>query len=140
MMSDGPKSAFEDIIDGYFPLNVSIHHLMRRRGLSFTKLTLTQAPIMHVPGLALHDPVPLSLKSGRAGIIERMDLEVAVVGDSCSLSGGARWRWLDGTDPGERFDPNTRLAEPAYLEGVALEGLRNGKPPPAFIGFSGQDH
>lgn len=133
--SSRTASFFEDIIDGYFPLNVSICDLMRRRGLDHARLVLSQAPIMHIPGLALHDPVPLSLTAGRAGIIDHMDIWVAADRQTCLLSGTAQWRWLDGTDPDDTFDPNTRLAEPAYLQGQALTKLANFPTASATIGF-----
>lgn len=134
-VSSGRVSDFEDFIDGYFPLNVSIRDLMRRRGLDHARLVLTQAPIMHIPGLALHEPVPLSLKAGRAGLIEHMDIRVDVQGQGCALGGTARWRWLDGTHPDARLDPNTRLAEPAFLHGQALAEPSHTPRSGAFIHF-----
>lgn len=119
-ISSGAAPYFDDIIDGYFPLNVSIFDLMCRRGLDHARLVLTQAPIMHIPGLALHEPVPLSLTTGKAGIIHHMDLWAQVGRKTCLLRGTAQWLWLDGTQPEDTFDPNTRLAEPAYVQGQAL--------------------
>lgn len=134
-VSERPVLDFDDILDGYFPLNVSIHDLMQRRGLTHARLVLTQVPIMHIPGLALHEPVPLRLSAGRAGMIERMDLGVTLEQEACLLCGTAKWRWLDGTDAGNRFDPNTRLAEPAYLIGQAFDRLTPTLETASFISF-----
>ncbi|MEJ6392150.1 hypothetical protein V8J82_02720 [Gymnodinialimonas sp. 2305UL16-5] len=119
--------AFDDIIDGYFPLRVSLADMMVRRGLRQAQLTLSHAPIMDVPGLGWQEPVPLNIRSGRAGMIDWMVLRVAVRGSDLAMSGQACWRWFDGGDPGPAFDPMTRLAEPAYLLGVAEH-----KDPPCF--------
>jgi len=132
-MGTSSGSYFDDIIDGYFPLEVSILDLMRRRGMGRAQLTLTQVPIMDIPGLAVHDPVPLRLSSGRVGIIQRMELCVELEVAVCLLGGKAKWHWLDGTDPGDTFDPKTRLAEPAYLQGLASDDPKDGPNFPARI-------
>jgi len=123
---------FDDFIDGYFPLEVSVLHLMERRGLSFARLTLTQAPIMHIPDLHPDAPVPLNITAGRAGMIDQMVLMVQAAGQTCRLQGHASWRWLDGSDTGRTFDPQTRLAEPAYLHGKAMRAADM----PSFDGAS----
>ncbi len=129
-------SEFDDIIDGYFPLEVSIADLMRRRGIARAQLTLTQVPIMDIPGLAVHAPVPLRLSSGRVGIIQRMELCVELEGAVCLLGGMAEWLWLDGTDPGDTFDPQTRLAEPAYLQGQASNDAKDRPKVPTQISWN----
>lgn len=113
-------AGFDDFIDGYFPLAVSISHLMQRRGLTFARLTLTHAPIMHIADLHPDAPVPLNITAGRAGMIDQMVLMVQAAGQTCRLQGHASWRWLDGSETGRTFDPETRLAEPAYLQGNAM--------------------
>jgi len=123
---------FDDFIDGYFPLEVSVLHLMERRGLSFARLTLTHAPIMHIADLHPDAPVPLNITAGRAGMIDQMVLMVQAAGQTCRLQGHASWRWLDGSDTGRTFDPQTRLAEPAYLQGKAMRAADM----PSFDGAS----
>ena len=117
---------FEDIIDGYFPLAVSIHAMMLRRSLQIAELTLSHVPIMYIPDLAAEAPVPLNISSGRAGMIEIMQLQVQRLDGSCILRGTGNWRWLDGTPSGDCFDPMTRLAEPAFLQGRSDLNLPDG--------------
>lgn len=111
---------FDDIIDGYFPLEVSIADLMTRRAWTWAQLRLSHAPIMHIPALPPQDPVPLNISAGRAGMIDQMLLWVALTKQGCTICGTARWRWFDDTHTGEVFDPKTRLAEPAYLQGTVF--------------------
>jgi len=117
-MSLRSQAAFEDVLDGYFPLETSILHFMQRRSFEHVQLYLTHAPILFVPGLALDAPVPLNVTSGRGGFIEEMVLVAQVVAGVPILGGYGRWRWLDSTAPGQQFDPGWRLAEPAYVEGL----------------------
>jgi hypothetical protein len=107
-------AGFEDIIDGYFPLQTSIAQLLARRSLSHAVLLLSHAPIMHIEGLSPQAPVPLSIRQGRAGMIDQMVLYA----QTDALTGQGIWRWLDGTPVGDAFDPQTRLAEPAFLQGI----------------------
>ncbi|MDF1727067.1 MAG: hypothetical protein P1U53_04865 [Sulfitobacter sp.] len=106
---------FEDILDGYFPLRLSIADLMRRNGLTTADLHLTFAPILAIEGLPPETPVPLNIRSGRAGMIEDLILSVRIEGADVHLSGSACWHWLDGTPVGTTLDPMTRLAEPALV-------------------------
>lgn len=106
--------AFDDTIDGYFPLSVSLADLMQRRGLIAACLLIEHAPIMEIPGLHPSEPVPLTINAGRAGIIDRMFLCI----DAHTLSGQASWHWLSGPGADPLFDPLTRLAEPAFLQGL----------------------
>ena len=108
-------TVFEDILDGYFPLRISITDLMRRRGLHRAALTFSFAPILEVAGLPHSAPVPLSIRSGRAGMINWAKLEVSMLSCSTKVVGRAQWHWLDGTPSGDKFDPMTRLAEPALV-------------------------
>lgn len=118
---------FEDIIDGYFPLEMSIAQMMARRDLTHAVLLLSHAPIMYIEGLSPHAPVPLSIRQGHAGMIDQMVLCAGPDG----LSGQGAWRWLDGTPTGKVFDPQTRLAEPAFLLGVGKTSWD--KTPPRCI-------
>lgn len=111
---------FEDIIDGYFPLVVSLHDMMARRRLGAALLSITHAPIMDIPGLPVTAPVPLNIASGRAGIILGLTLHVAVTDHTLTLHGFGEWRWLDAGPVPETLDPNTRLAEPAFLSGIGV--------------------
>ncbi|MEM7061224.1 MAG: hypothetical protein AAF557_26910, partial [Pseudomonadota bacterium] len=122
MMEDGliwvEGQPFEDTIDGYFPLQVSLAQMLERNGLSAAVVTISFAPIMHIPGLPPGDPVPLNIRSGYAGLID--DLSLCVTPEK--MSGFGMWRWLTpGLDRGTRFDPTTRLAEPAYLSGIGFK-------------------
>ena len=49
-MGASQDERFEDFIDGYFPLAVSVGDLLRRRGVKRARLDLAHAPIMHIPG------------------------------------------------------------------------------------------
>lgn len=109
---------FEDIIDGYFPLRVSLGQMMDRLGAARAFVELSHAPIMQIPGLSHEAPVPLNIRAGRAGIVERLALWVDrdPNGGLC-LGGSGVWRWLDGDLGAPCLDPNTRLAEPAFVVG-----------------------
>lgn len=126
---------FEDIIDGYFPLHISIAQLLTRRKLTHAVLLLSHAPIMHIAGLDPQAPVPLSIRHGRAGMIDQMVLYAATNSATCGLSGQGVWRWLDDTPPGDIFAPDTRLAEPAFVQGIAQDrpGFEGAENPPHII-------
>lgn len=123
-------TAFEDIIDGYFPLEISIVQMMARHDYAHAVVLLGHAPIMHIPGLPPNDPVPLSIRQGRAGMIDQMVLFVNA--STRRLHGQGQWRWLDGTATGDTFDPKTRLAEPAFLRGVIPATPRAPNPTPTI--------
>lgn len=106
--------AFEDIIDGYFPLRISLMQMLERLGTPLAYVEITHAPIMQIPGLPHDAPVPLNIRAGRAGVIDRLHLRAEGNG---ALSGAGSWRWLDGSHAGDVLDPMTRLAEPVYLWG-----------------------
>ena len=55
---------FNDVIDGYFPLQISLSHLLVRLNTTLAYLEIRYAPIMDIPGLAHSDPVPLNVKVG----------------------------------------------------------------------------
>lgn len=106
---------FEDILEGYFPLRFSIEDMMRRRGQSDAVLEMSFAPIIEVEGLPHDAPVPLNIRSGRAGIIDYAKLLVSVRLSETRVTGQASWRWLDGAPAGAFLDPMLRLAEPALV-------------------------
>ena len=118
---------FEDILDGYFPLRFSIADIMRRNNLRHAVLEMSFAPIIEVGGLAAHAPIPLNIRSGRAGMIDTATLFVSVKDQETWITGEARWRWLDGTPVAAVLDPMTRLAEPALISlQTATEPLGSG--------------
>ena len=112
---------FEDIIDGYFPLQESLRQMLVRNSFAAACVTLTHAPIMNIPGLAPDAPVPLRLDYGTAGVADRLDLIVALYGREPRLTGYGRWRWYsDGAGSGDLMAHSTRLAEPAIVLGFGL--------------------
>lgn len=111
---------FEDTIDGYFPLGVSCADLLRRRGLVSAWLSLAYAPIMYVPGLPPEAPVPLNTSAGRVGLVDQMLARATLSESGAELGGSAKWRWLGAGRTPPAFSPMTRLAEPAFLRGIAL--------------------
>lgn len=111
-------AGFIDTIDGYFPLQVSLCQMMARRGLDCAALHLSFAPILDVPGLPATAPVPLNIRAGRAGMITEMRLLLREGG--ARITGYGVWHWFDAGPAPPQFDPATRLAEPAIIEGRAL--------------------
>jgi len=119
---------FADTIDGYFPLKNSLNQMMGRQGFESAIVKISFAPIMEIDGLPADAPVPLSVRTARVGLIE--DMLLIVTRDE--FCGSGVWRWLGESDQDAGFSPMTRLAEPAYLEGVGFsEELSN--PEPAFF-------
>ncbi len=114
-----PYDAFEDIIDGYFPLKTSIGQLLTRLGVDEAIIELSYAPIVHIPNLPHDAPVPLNVQNGRVGLIERMWLYAVMDLGDVTLSGTCKWHWLSGEHDSGQFDPKTRLAEPAFVTGFA---------------------
>lgn len=112
---------FEDIIDGYFPLQESLRQMLCRNGFASACITLTYVPIMDIPGLAADAPVPLRLAKGTAGIADRLDIIVALDGAEPQVSGTGTWRWYsEGKAQETLLSPLTRLTEPAIVQGVGL--------------------
>ena len=105
---------FNEVIDGYFPLQISLSHLLVRLNTTLAYLEIRYAPIMDIPGLALSDPVPLNVKVGRVGMIEKLHVRYESSGN---FSSNGNWYWLDAQEANNSFDKVVRLAEPAYVEG-----------------------
>ena len=105
---------FNDVIDGYFPLQISLSHLLKRLDTSLAYVEIKYAPIMDIPGLQLFDPVPLNLKVGRVGMIEKLHVRYESSGN---FSSNGSWHWFDAQEANNSFDKVIRLAEPAYVEG-----------------------
>ena len=114
---------FEDTIDGYFPLQVSLAQMMRRNRLQAAWICLTHAPIMDIPDLPPDAPVPLSIHAGRAGMIDRLDLWLWWSADELQLGGQGSWRFLKDAESAPALCAGTRLAEPAYLTGIGIPDL-----------------
>ena len=115
---------FNEVIDGYFPLQISLSHLLVRLNTTIAYVEIRYAPIMDIPGLALSDPVPLNVKVGRVGMIEKLHVRYEGSGN---FSSNGLWHWLDAQEANNSFDKVIRLAEPAYVEGfyVSNEPVRN---------------
>ncbi len=112
---------FEDIIDGYFPLQESLRQMLCRNGFASACVTLTHVPIMDIPNLAPEAPVPLRLIQGVSGIADRLDIIVTLDGIELQLCGAGKWRWYSKErEPAKLLSPLTRLAEPAIVQGVGL--------------------
>jgi len=109
---------FDDIIDGYFPLQVSLAQMMARLGADYALVDLSYAPIMRIPGLAHDAPVPLNIREGTAGSITRMLIEIDLRTLPLRLRGHGTWTWNDTGVAENVLDPMTRLAEPAFLIGL----------------------
>ena len=108
---------FEDTIDGYFPLHVSLAQMLARCGFAAALVHIKYAPIMDFPGLPDTAPVPLSVSTGFAGILDCATFCVTPE----TLSGVGRWRWLSANVAGAaRFGALTRLAEPCFVTGLGL--------------------
>lgn len=124
---------FNDTIDGFFPLHVSLRHMLERNGYASAVITLQYAPIMFIPALPHDAPVPLNIKSSATtGIIKTMSFCVA----PDRICGTGTWQWLPSDDAineptAVELNAMTRLAEPAYVEGC---GFTQGKLPTTLLG------
>jgi len=115
---------FNEVIDGYFPLQISLSHLLVRLNTTLAYVEIRYAPIMDIPGLELSDPVPLNVKVGRVGMIEKLHVRYESSGN---FSSNGSWHWLDAQEANNSFDKVIRLAEPAYVQGfyASNEPVRN---------------
>lgn len=112
---------FEDIIDGYFPLQESLRQMLVRNGFASACITLTHVPIMDIPGLAPDAPVPLRLTRGTAGIADKLEIIATLGGFEPKVSGTGKWRWYSDKKAQEtRLSPLIRLAEPAIVQGIGI--------------------
>ena len=113
--------AFEDILDGYFPLEESVRQMMERHGFSTVWITLLHAPIMNLRDLAPTDPVPLTLPKIYSGMIDFMALLGSKQGNRIELEGLGDWFWIDPRDRAPTFPATIRLGEPAFVRGIGLK-------------------
>jgi hypothetical protein len=91
---------------------------MRRNGFAQALVRITHAPVMQIPGLDAQDPVPLNIRAGRAGLIDQLTLWISPSGPHTTLSGAGQWHWLSGENDTGNLAPMTRLAEPAFVQGL----------------------
>ncbi|WAP68265.1 hypothetical protein [Jiella pelagia] len=115
--------AFEDILDGYFPLEESVRQMMERHRFSTVWITLLHAPIMNLRDLAPTDPVPLTLPKIYSGMIDFMALLGSKQGNRIELEGLGDWFWIDPRDRAPTFPATIRLGEPAFVRGIGLHEL-----------------
>ncbi len=112
---------FEDFIDGYFPLGQSLRYLLDRRGFASAWIVMRVAPVMEIPGLRDHDPVPLHIDSKNEGQIDWLSASVRRSGSTAGYSGAARWAWNEpALDQSNVLSPIVRLAEPAFIRGIGF--------------------
>ena len=115
-----PGCAFEDILDGYFPLGESLRQLMARRRFISVWITILHAPVMNISGLSSTAPAPLSLPRIYSGMIEHMVLSVETSAEGVAMTGRGMWFWTDGRTETGTFPPLTRLGEPAFVRGIGI--------------------
>lgn len=114
--------AFEDTIDGYFPLRESLRQMLVRNECRTALVFILHAPAMEIPGLAPEDPVPLYITQGHGCILYEMALIVRLVAGNAVVTGLANWNWWGqhrADDP--VFSDMHRLAEPAFIRGIQLD-------------------
>lgn len=112
--------AFEDILDGYFPLEESIRQMMARQRFAAVWITLLHAPVMDLPHLSPSDPVPLTLPKIYAGMIDFMAINAVESESGLRLQGLGEWFWVNPEGRSENFSVFTRLGEPAFVRGVGI--------------------
>ncbi len=112
--------AFEDILDGYFPLGESVRQMMERHGFATMWIALLHAPVMNIRGLPPTAPVPLSLPKTYSGMIDNMSLLAVQCDEGVRLAGVGDWLWVDGRAESETFPVSTRLGEPAFVRGIGI--------------------
>ncbi len=79
------------------------------------------APVMEIPGLRDHDPVPLHIDSKYEGQIDWLSASVRRRGGTAGFSGAAKWAWNEAAlDQSNVLSPVVRLAEPAFIRGIGF--------------------
>lgn len=126
-----PGRAFEDILDGYFPLGESVRQMMARNRFTSIWINLLHAPVMDLPGLPPTAPVPLHLPRAYSGMIDAMTLTAVLYDGGARMAGVGNWFWIDGREETGTFPALTRLGEPAFIRGIGLGGnIEAGAFPP----------
>lgn len=115
--------AFEDILDGYFPLGESLRQLMERRRFICMWTTILHAPVMNISGLPSTAPVPLCLPRIYSGMIDHMVLSAETSAEGVAVTGRGVWFWTDGRAETGTFPPLTRLGEPAFVRGIGISDV-----------------
>ena len=112
--------AFEDILDGYFPLSESVRQLMERQHFICMWITILHAPVMNISGLPSTAPAPLFLPRIYSGMIDHMVLSAETSAGGIAMTGRGMWFWTDGRAETGTFPPLTRLGEPAFVRGIGI--------------------
>lgn len=112
--------AFEDILDGYFPVHESVRQLMVRQCFTAMWITVRHAPVMKISALPSTAPVPLFLPETHSGMIDRVVLSVEKSADDIAMTGWGAWFWADGREDVGVFPPLARLGEPAFVQGIGI--------------------
>jgi hypothetical protein len=117
-------AAFEDVIDGYFPLRESLRQMLKRKACKAALVSIRHAPAMEIPGIQPTDPVPLYITDGFGCIIHSMTLLARLTDAGTTVTGVADWSW-SGTHRAQdtAFSDMNRLAEPALIRGLALSEI-----------------
>lgn len=120
---------FDDTIDGYFPLHISLIQMLERKQFAAALVVLEYAPIIYIPDLPALAPVPMNIKAGSAGLIRKMTLCVT----PNSICGIGHWRWLNEPPKGQldQLNPLIRLAEPCFVQG---QSFVSGSEPTTILG------
>ena len=121
--------AFEDILDGYFPVRESVRQLMVRQCFTAMWITVRHAPVMRISAPPSTVPVPLFLPEAHSGMIDRMVLSVEKSTDGIAMTGWGAWFWADGREDLDLFPPLTRLGEPAFVQGIGIFDVNAVEPP-----------
>lgn len=112
---------FEDFIDGYFPLKVSLSTLLERHGFASAWISMRVAPMMHIADQPADAPVPLYLDPILGGELSWFSGTIVLDHHGPVLSGHAEWRWNDASrQSSAQLPPDIRLAEPAFLRGIGF--------------------
>ncbi len=112
---------FEDTLDGYFPLEVSMQQMLERNSFAAAWVLMLYAPVMDIPDLDADAPVPLKLNRQHAGLIDEMDIVARAGVDRAKLSGVGAWRWVrPRSENTVIFPPSCRLSEPIFIRGIGF--------------------
>ena len=113
---------FEDIIDGYFPLNVSLGQMLERFGFPAAWVNFSFAPLMKKGDLQPTDPIPVNVDGCTTGLINHASLLISKKEDGVNLTGVGDWYWHDTIhEIDEELSPYHRLTEPVFVRGCLIE-------------------
>lgn len=124
---------FEDILDGYFPFGESLRQCLGRQHARVALVVLTHAPVLHLPDRPGTAPVPLRMGTQHSGLIQRLLCFVHMdATGGVEINGAGEWYWHDGTMD-RPLNTSTRLAEPAFLRGIALSNDTSEPAPQTWL-------